>query len=110
MFEQNAIIKSSALAEAWLQAIVNAYGSFGVISFPDDCAEIVRHFDRAGVTITITDADSFWNAYSDSQGSGWVTLAEDSVAALDWLAEDIESGVCTVRSLKPLQGTVKVTV
>lgn len=109
MFEKNAIIKSSALAEAWLRAIVKAYGSFGVISFPEDCAEFVRHFDRAGVTISITDADCFWNAHSDNQASGWVTLVEDCVAALDWLAEDIESGVCQVRSLKPLRGTVKVT-
>ncbi|WP_426172619.1 hypothetical protein [Pseudoduganella sp. R-34] len=109
MFEQNTIIKSSADAEAWLRAVVEAYGSFDVVSFPVDCAEIVEHFARAGVAITINDANSFWNAHSDNQQSGWVTLATDCVAALDWLVEDIESGACQVSSLKPLRGTVRVT-
>lgn len=108
MFEQNTIIKSSALAQAWLRAVVNAYGNFDVISYPDDCTEIVRHFARAGVSITVKDADSFWNAHSQNLGAGWLTLAGDCVTALDWLAEDIVKGVCQVECLEPLRGTVQV--
>lgn len=108
MFEENTIIKSPALADAWLRAIVNAYGTFDVISYPDDCAEIVRHFERIGVPITISDADSFWSAHSQNLAAGWLTLAQDCVASLDWLVEDIEAGVCQVECLESLRGTVNV--
>lgn len=79
MFEQNSIIKSPELAEAWLRAVVAVEGN------------------------------SFWNAYSESVQAGWVGLSVDCVAALDALAEEIEEGNCFVDRLQALRGTVKVT-
>lgn len=106
MFEQNTIIKTPAAAEAWLRAIVEAYGSGGFVSFPKDCEEIVEHFAKVGVQISIDDANSFWNANSENLQSGWVGLSIDCVAALDSLAEDIESGCCLLPRLDALRGTV----
>jgi len=108
MFEQNRIIKSSAQAEAWLRAVVLAYGEFAVLNFVEDCEEIVRHFAEAGVSITANEAYSFWNAYSESMSAGWIALFGDSIAALDCLVEDIESGACQVNCLNRLRGTVSI--
>lgn len=104
MYEQNSIIKTPALAKKWVEAIVSAYGKSDVVSYPSDCAEIVRHFESDGVFITISDANSFWNAHSENLSSGWLTLAQDCVAALDMLVEDIEAGNSKVSSLSQLQG------
>jgi len=109
MFDQYTIVKSSTLANAWLRAIVAAYGHFDVISYPDDCAEIVEQFARAGVAITTKDANSFWNAYSDHMSAGWMVMCADSIAALDRLAEDIEAGACGVRSLASLRGAIQAS-
>lgn len=109
MFEQNSIIKSPKLAEAWLRAVVAVEGTGWHMSYPEDCAEIVEHFRRVGVTISADEANSFWNAYSESVQAGWVGLSVDCVAALDALAEEIEEGSCFVERLQALRGTVKVT-
>jgi hypothetical protein len=109
MFEQYKFIKSTALANAWLRSIVDAYGHFDVISYPDDCAELVEQFARAGVTITTNDANSFWNAYSDNMSAGWMVMCADPVAALDGLVADIEDGCCYVDCLVPLRGAIQNT-
>lgn len=105
MFEQYAAFKSPGQVKAWLQAIVEANGP-AYPSFPDDCAVIVEHFAKVGVSITAEEAASFWDAYSESLQSGWITLAKDCVAALDGLVEEIEGGSCLVECLAGLQGTV----
>jgi hypothetical protein len=110
MYENNTIIRSPALAEAWIKAIVAAYGGSDFVSYPSDCAEIVRHFDSDGVAITISEANSFWSAHSENLSSGWVVIAQDCVAALDMLAEDIEAGYCKVSSLAALRGAVAAEI
>ncbi|UEC05499.1 hypothetical protein [Burkholderia vietnamiensis] len=106
MFEGFAIINSSREADAWLRAVVAANGGPARVSYPDDCARIVQHFSRVGVSISAEEAASFWDAYSDSLQSGWIVLSRDCVAALDGLAEEIEKGWCMVERLQALKGTV----
>jgi hypothetical protein len=111
--QQNVIVRTSAVAAAWLEAIVSATG--GELSpvndaEGDDCAEIVRHFAEAGVTIRIEQANAFWLAYSATLCAGWLGLPVSSVAALDGLVEEIEKGWCQDARLNALKGTVRSMV
>jgi hypothetical protein len=106
MFEEFTIIKTTKQAEAWLQAVVTANGGPAHVSYPEDCARIVQHFSRVGVSTSVEEAASFWDAYSESLQSGWIVLSRDCVAALDGLADEIEKGWCGVESLQALKGTV----
>lgn len=107
MFEQYTIIKTTAQAEAWLRAVVQAEGKYDSVCYPEDCEKIVEHFARVGVAITADEANSFWSAYSSSMQSVWIVLTRDCVAALDALVEEIENGECEEKPLQALKGTVK---
>lgn len=102
-------IKSAAAAAAWLDAVVTASGGPSIPLDADeraDCEEIVRHFANRGVTITVDQANTFWNEYSASQQAGWLVLSNDCVAALDALVEDIAAGQCKASHLQVLRGRV----
>lgn len=111
--QQNVIVRTPAVAAAWLEAIVLATG--GELSPVNDaeggdCAEIVRHFAEAGVALRIEQANAFWLAYSANLCAGWLGVPVNSVAALDGLVEEIEKGWCQDARLNALKGTVRSIV
>jgi len=109
MFAENRIIKSPALAEAWLHAVVDAGGGPTEPRSPSesaDCAEIVSQCARVGVAISESQAHAFWGAYCASLRAGWMAPLANCVGVLDDLASEIESGSCEVPHLRALKGTV----
>ena len=105
MFDGYRFIKSAADAQGWARAIIERNGGLtDYISWPDDVAVIIQHFQRIGVTLTPQEAQALWDAYSEKDCAGWVGPAVDCVAGLDWIIEEIENGSCRLHSLLGLRG------
>lgn len=105
MFDDYRFIKSAADAQGWARAIIERDGVLtDYISWPDDVAVIIQHFQRIGVTLTPQEAQALWGTYSEKDCAGWVGPAVDCVAGLDWIIEEIEDGWCRLDSLRGLRG------
>ena len=62
--------------------------------YPDDCQHIVDIFATRGYEITIRDAESAWEWYSDSVFAGWMVLDDDDDHVFIKVMKYLEEVLC----------------
>lgn len=55
--------------------------------FWDDCERIVKVFHNEGYSISLTEARTLWERYSEEAAASWIYLPEDGVKIFDCLRE-----------------------